>query len=329
MHCPSCSLRSGSLGGTLERTLDYGPYGESLGTDWAATSAPAARKLFIGKEKLKSDDTELYDFGARRYDPALPRWTSVDPLAGKYPGLSPYAYCAGNPIILVDRNGSDHYYFDSNGYFIGKISADGEHRLYIRSGTGADEDPYFFQEKVFADSVNDPIMIDNNETKYRNKPFLVTVPDQMIRAYLQETRAFNGLLVSLIQSDGGQRYDYSSKESLSKYQGDDEEAALNSSLYLFAPEGELYVHNLMNFGNYLWGATGYTLGWPLEILLIGADAYTWKKDQKRDSVDDQLSISQGVQHAKENSYRRVYKHIIEQVIRNQFVLWSVFSNVYF
>ena len=92
-----------ALGGTLERTLDYGPFGESLGTDWAATSAPAARKLFIGKEKLKSDDTELYDFGARRYDPTLPRWTSVDPLARKYPGISPYAYCAGIQLPLLTQ----------------------------------------------------------------------------------------------------------------------------------------------------------------------------------------------------------------------------------
>ena len=117
-----------SLGGTLERTLDYGPYGESLGTDWAATSAPAARKLFIGKEKLKSDDTELYDFGARRYDPALPRWTSVDPLAGKYPGISPYAYCAGNPITLIDPEGTDWYRNRTTGtytWFDGKEEHDG------------------------------------------------------------------------------------------------------------------------------------------------------------------------------------------------------------
>ena len=131
LHCPSCSLRSGSLGGTLERALDYGPYGESLGTDWAATSAPAARKLFIGKEKLKSDDTELYDFGARRYDPALPRWTSVDPLAGKYPGISPYAYCAGNPVSRVDSNGKDIWEINNQGKIVNHLQDDTKDAFYM------------------------------------------------------------------------------------------------------------------------------------------------------------------------------------------------------
>ena len=32
-------------------------------------------------------------------------WLSVDPLADKYPSLSPYAYCAWNPVKLVDPDG--------------------------------------------------------------------------------------------------------------------------------------------------------------------------------------------------------------------------------
>ena len=34
-------------------------------------------------------------------------WLSVDPQASKYPSLSPYVYCADNPIKLVDPNGED------------------------------------------------------------------------------------------------------------------------------------------------------------------------------------------------------------------------------
>ncbi len=32
-------------------------------------------------------------------------WLSVDPMADKYPGVSPYTYCGDNPVRLVDPNG--------------------------------------------------------------------------------------------------------------------------------------------------------------------------------------------------------------------------------
>ena len=34
-------------------------------------------------------------------------WLSVDPLADKYPSMSPYMYCAGNPVMLVDPDGQE------------------------------------------------------------------------------------------------------------------------------------------------------------------------------------------------------------------------------
>ena len=45
------------------------------------------------------------DFGARQYDPFTASWLAPDPLAGDYPGISPYVYCAGDPVNLVDREG--------------------------------------------------------------------------------------------------------------------------------------------------------------------------------------------------------------------------------
>ncbi len=46
-----------------------------------------------------------YDFGARMYDARLGIFTSVDPMAHKYPGWSPYSAFANNPIRFVDTDG--------------------------------------------------------------------------------------------------------------------------------------------------------------------------------------------------------------------------------
>ena len=46
----------------------------------------------------------FYDFGSRFYDPALGRWFNVDP---KLEFVSPYGYCANNPVLYIDPNGED------------------------------------------------------------------------------------------------------------------------------------------------------------------------------------------------------------------------------
>src|SRR5690554_3197953 len=40
----------------------------------------------------------FYDYGARNYDPAAPRFWHVDPLAEEYSNLSIYNYVNNNPI---------------------------------------------------------------------------------------------------------------------------------------------------------------------------------------------------------------------------------------
>ena len=61
---------------------------------------------FTGKEK--DPETGYSYFGARYLDHELmTMWLSVDPMADKYPSLSPYAYYAWNPVKLVDPDGRD------------------------------------------------------------------------------------------------------------------------------------------------------------------------------------------------------------------------------
>ena len=63
---------------------------------------------FSGKEK--DVETGYSYFGARYYDSGLSIWLSVDPMSDKYPSMSPYNYCANNPVILVDPDGRDVEY---------------------------------------------------------------------------------------------------------------------------------------------------------------------------------------------------------------------------
>ena len=61
---------------------------------------------FTGKER--DEETGYGYFGARYMDHELmTMWLSVDPMSGKYPSISPYAYCAWNPIKLVDPDGRE------------------------------------------------------------------------------------------------------------------------------------------------------------------------------------------------------------------------------
>jgi RHS repeat-associated protein len=60
---------------------------------------------FNGKEL--DEETGLYYYGARYYNPRTSLWISVDPLAEKYAGISSYAYALNNPVKLIDPTGMD------------------------------------------------------------------------------------------------------------------------------------------------------------------------------------------------------------------------------
>ena len=74
-----------------------------------------------------------YDYGARHYDAALGRFTTVDPLADKYYGYSPYAYCANSPLLFVDPDGMDLLIWYRNDK--------GEQTYFRFNGSNADQAP--------------------------------------------------------------------------------------------------------------------------------------------------------------------------------------------
>ena len=62
---------------------------------------------FTFSAKERDSETGLSYFGSRYYSSDLGIWLSVDPMSDKYASLSPYTYCANNPVKLVDPNGED------------------------------------------------------------------------------------------------------------------------------------------------------------------------------------------------------------------------------
>jgi len=67
--------------------------------------------VFTGKEK--DEETGYGYFGARYMDhEQMAMWLSVDPMADKYPNISPYNYCMWNPVRVVDPNGQDTFNID-------------------------------------------------------------------------------------------------------------------------------------------------------------------------------------------------------------------------
>ena len=89
--------------GEVKQVNAYYPFGTPIHA--LGTNESQQRYKYNGKEFDELHGLNTYDYGARQYAPLLPLWDRVDPLAEKYYGVSPYAYCLGDPVKNVDVDG--------------------------------------------------------------------------------------------------------------------------------------------------------------------------------------------------------------------------------
>ncbi|WP_024996742.1 RHS repeat-associated core domain-containing protein, partial [Bacteroides graminisolvens] len=95
-----------SSSGSIVQSNHYYPFGMSFAEGSATSQQPYK---YNGKELDTERGLNLYDYSARLMDPALGRFSTVDPMAEKYYSWSPYVYVGNDPVNLIDPDGMDWY----------------------------------------------------------------------------------------------------------------------------------------------------------------------------------------------------------------------------
>ena len=115
-----------NAGSVLER-YDYYPYGEIINVSVA--SSGNTDYLYTGKESQNAlFGINWYD-SAARFQTTDGIFTGIDPLAEKYYHISPYAYCAGNPVNMIDPTGMG-LFRDEDGNYMWLFDDDYEEETY-------------------------------------------------------------------------------------------------------------------------------------------------------------------------------------------------------
>ncbi|MDR1706658.1 MAG: RHS repeat-associated core domain-containing protein [Prevotella sp.] len=91
--------------GTAVQKNHYYPFGTAFADKYDDGKNQPYK--YNGKELDQMHGLNLYDYSARYYESAIGRFTTVDPLAEKYYSISPYAYCANNPMKFIDPTGEE------------------------------------------------------------------------------------------------------------------------------------------------------------------------------------------------------------------------------
>ena len=115
--------------GKLYEHLEYFPFGES----WVEESSNTQRTPYLFTAKELDEETGLYYFGARYYDPRTSVWQSGDRILGRYLNGEPnggvfapahlalYCYVTNNPLIYTDPDGDAELYTKS-GQYVGSFA---------------------------------------------------------------------------------------------------------------------------------------------------------------------------------------------------------------
>ncbi|GBD92148.1 hypothetical protein BMS3Abin04_02882 [bacterium BMS3Abin04] len=283
----------GSIRQVIHKTADYGndnvvasknyqPYGSVIA---AYNNATDDRYNFTEKERDK--ETNFDYFGARYYDSDIGRWTTVDPLADKFPGHSPYNYALNNPLRIIDPNGMDTLYFDNQGQYLADQTQKGigDHVGYYTNANG-NVVQFIFNDQGDANSILKGIP--NVDHLYIIR---AAIGENKIGQILTAINVYKGLsLDNPIAYALQQSYEFGNMDYV--YQIGIRDPSIIEKVTII--DGIAY--NNFDLGNYYWGKTMSYFGLtPFEAQLT-AQAFEILNRHKLDNPTDQRAIGHGARN---------------------------------
>ncbi|HEY3390234.1 MAG TPA: DUF6443 domain-containing protein, partial [Prolixibacteraceae bacterium] len=121
----------GASGPVLAQRTDYYPFGLACTNQYMGSTGNGY--LYNGKELQKALGWQVYDYGARFYDPTIGRWHVTDPMGEKHYNYTPYAYVYNNPITLIDPLGLDSVYFSTQGKVVDRKVNKSQDKFFTRT----------------------------------------------------------------------------------------------------------------------------------------------------------------------------------------------------
>ena len=89
---------------------------------------------FNGKEL--DEETGLYYFGARYYNPKYVLWLSCDPQSENKLWTSSYSYAKNNPLRFIDPDGNDEWEINGKGVILKNIKTDKHDAIFLVDASG-------------------------------------------------------------------------------------------------------------------------------------------------------------------------------------------------
>jgi RHS repeat-associated protein len=183
-HLHSAQVMS-TTGGGLYQHYEYAAYGNSRYT-YSATAFPISRRY---TSQVLDEETGLYYFGARYYDPVIGRFIQPDTMiANRFDpqAYDRYAYARDNPLEYVDPNGHAWQIFS------GEYWKNLAHRLFIGGNGTPQLDPNSEQALASAAGIGPTQLTDENGNPISGGQATIQVGMAVVNGVLQTGMMLTG-----------------------------------------------------------------------------------------------------------------------------------------